>query len=255
MLAEERRNLMVRALEAAGMMSTEDLARQLGVSAETVRRDLVKLEQGGQVRRVHGGASRASGFRGTEATFSERAEAGAAAKQRIATLAAALVRPGQTLSFDVGTTALAVAKALPADYHGTVVTCSLLVACELSGRAGIEVLVCGGRVRPGDLAVSNAQAVAFMKNVHADISFLGSGGISIEAAVTDYHLDEVATRRVLIANSQRSYLLADSQKFGRVCAHRVCGYEEITAVISDREPPAPLLRAIHTAGADALHPR
>ena len=128
MLAEERRNLMVQALEAAGMMSTEDLARQLGVSAETVRRDLVKLEQGGQIRRVHGGASRASGFRGTEATFSERAEAGAAAKQRIAALAAALVRPGQTLSFDVGTTALAVAKALPADYHGTVVTCSLLDA-------------------------------------------------------------------------------------------------------------------------------
>ncbi|MCC7100860.1 MAG: DeoR/GlpR transcriptional regulator [Rubrivivax sp.] len=237
------------------MLSTEELASHLGVSAETVRRDLVRLEGRGLIRRVHGGASSVLGTRGTEATFSERASAGTEAKTTIGALAASLVKPGQTIVFDVGTTALAVARALPPDYHGTVVTCSLLVACELAGRTGVEVLVCGGRVRAGDLAVSNAQAVAFMREVHADVSFLGSGGISAEVGVTDYHLDEVATRRVLITNSQRPYVLADAEKFGRVSAHRVCGFAEVAGVITDREPPPALLHAITRVGAQVLFPR
>jgi DeoR family transcriptional regulator, fructose operon transcriptional repressor len=254
MLAEERRIRVVRALDDAGTLSTDELARQLDVSPETIRRDLVQLEQQGVLRRVHGGATRAPGLRGEEPTFLERAESAADAKRRIGLLAAGTVSPGQTLAFDVGTTSLAVARALPITFHGTVVTCSLLVASELAGRPGLEVLVTGGRVRGGDLAVSNAQAIAYLHDIHADVAFLGSGGISAEAGVTDFHLDEVATRRVLIVNSAASYLLADSTKFGRVAAHRVCGFEDLTGIISDEEPPPGLRRAIVDAGAQVIHP-
>jgi DeoR family transcriptional regulator, fructose operon transcriptional repressor len=203
---------------------------------------------------VHGGAMNGAAVRLEEAPFAERTEVAAAAKQRIAQVAAGLVAPGQTLAFDVGTTALAVARALPGSFHGTVVTCSLLVAAELAGRPGIEVLVAGGRVRGGDLAVSNAQTVEFFRDVHTDVAFLGSGGVAPEAGLTDFYVDEVVTRRVILANAGAAYVLADASKLGKVAAHRVCGLDEVTAVITDQRPPRPLAEAIRDAGGHLLAP-
>lgn len=254
MLAEERRSRIVRALDVSGTLGTEQLAARLDVSPETIRRDLVQLERQGALRRVHGGATRPNSTRGAEPEYLERAASSTDAKRTIGALAATLVTPGQTVVLDVGTTALEVARALPSHFRGTVVTCSLLVAVELAGRPGVEVLVAGGRVRGGDLAVSNAQTVDYLAAVHADIAFLGSGGIAVTTAVTDFHLDEIATRRVMIANARESYLLADSTKFGQVASHRVCGFADITGVISDRQPPAELRRSITKAGARLLLP-
>jgi DeoR family fructose operon transcriptional repressor len=253
-LVEERRLRILRALEEAGTLSTEQLAQRLKVSAETVRRDLVQLDQQGRLHRVHGGAMNGTAVRQEEAPFAERAEVAAEAKRRIAQVASGLVVPGQTVAFDVGTTALAVARALPGSFHGTVVTCSLLVAAELAGRAGVEVLVAGGRVRGGDLAVSNAQTVEFFRDVHADVAFLGSGGVAPEAGLTDFYLDEVVTRRVILANAGVAYVLADASKLGKVAAHRVCGLDEVTAVVTDQRPPRSLAGAIRDAGGRLLTP-
>jgi DeoR/GlpR family transcriptional regulator of sugar metabolism len=253
-LAEERRGRILSALDEAGTLSTEQLASRLGVSAETIRRDLVQLDEQGRLRRVHGGATNASVVRGEEASFAERAESGAEAKRRIARVAAGLVVSGQTVAFDVGTSVLAVARALPASFRGTVVTCSLLVAGELAGRPGVEILIAGGRVRGGDLAVSSAQTVDFFRDVHADVAFLGSGGVSGEAGVTDFYLDEVTTRRVILANAQASYVLADSSKLGKVAAHRVCRLDEVAAVVTDQRPPRAIASAIREAGGKLLLP-
>ena len=97
----------------------------------------------------------------------------------------------------------------------------------------------GGRVRGGDLAVSNAQTVEFFRDVHADVAFLGSGGVAPEAGLTDFYLDEVVTRRVILANAGAAYVLADASKLGKVAAHRVCGLDEVTAVV-DRPAAAAL---------------
>jgi DeoR family transcriptional regulator, fructose operon transcriptional repressor len=254
MLVEERRLRLLQALDEAGTLSTEQLAQRLEVSAETIRRDLVQLDQQGRLQRVHGGAMNGMAVRQEEPPFAERAGVAAEAKRRIAQVASELVTPGQTVAFDIGTTALAVARALPGSFHGTVVTCSLLVAAELAGRAGVEVLVAGGRVRGGDLAVSNAQTVEFFRDVHADVAFLGSGGVAPEAGLTDFYVDEVVTRRVIIANSSAVYVLADASKLGKVAAHRVCGLDEVTAVVTDQRPPRSLAGAIREAGGRLLMP-
>ena len=107
-LVEERRLRILQALDEAGTLSTEQLAQRLKVSAETVRRDLVQLDQKGRLHRVHGGAMNGTAVRQEEAPFAERAEVAAEAKRRIAQVASGLVVPGQTVAFDVGTTALAV---------------------------------------------------------------------------------------------------------------------------------------------------
>jgi len=252
MLAAKRHELILTALRTAGVVSTEDLATRLEASPETIRRDLVILEGTGALRRVHGGAASALGMDGEEASFADRSSSGTEAKRAIGRRAAELVRPGQTVILDVGTTALEVARALPADFRGTVATCSLRVAAELSTRRDAEILVSGGRLRTGDLSMANAQTVAFFADLRADIAFLGSGGVDAVSGLTDFHLDEIASRRVIIANSARSFVLADNTKLGRIAPHRVCGLTDLAGLITDGSVPKPLQVALGVAGSAVL---
>jgi DeoR family glycerol-3-phosphate regulon repressor len=149
---------------------------------------------------------------------------------------------------DIGTTAVEVARAIAADFRGTVVTSSLLVAAELARRPRVEVLVSGGRVRGGDLACSNAHAKALFSDLYADIAFVSSGGVDATAGLTDYHLDEVDIRRTVIANSARSYVLADSSKMDHVAPHRVCGLEAVSGVITETSASPAVTAVIRDAG-------
>ncbi|MFZ1995425.1 MAG: DeoR/GlpR family DNA-binding transcription regulator [Solirubrobacteraceae bacterium] len=254
MLAAQRRAEILEALDAAGTLTTDELAQRLRVSGETIRRDLLLLDREQLIRRVHGGAMAAPQMRRAEPPYSVRVAADSAAKQRIGQLAAGLVTQGQTVVFDVGTTVLAVARALPANFSGVAVTCSLVAAAELATRPGVQVLIAGGRVRPGDLAVSNAHTVAFFEEIHADVAFLGSGCVSPGDGLTDFYLDEIATRRVIIANTATNYVLADSSKLGKVAPHRVCAVNEVSAFITDHAPPEEMEVELRQAGAAILHP-
>lgn len=254
MLPAQRHQRIIEALGRKGTVRTEDLAALLGVSHETVRRDLAILERRALLVRVHGGATSAPSGTGEELSYLERSTSQSEAKAVIGELAAQLLRPGQTVIIDVGTTAVHVARAVPPSFRGVVATCSLLVAAELAGRPGVEVLVAGGRVRQGDLAVSNAHTLGFFQDLRADVAFLGSGGVDAEAGLTDYFLDEVATKRVILANTARTYVLADSSKHGRVAAYRVCALDGLSGLITDEEPPPALASALVRAGAEMIGP-
>ena len=246
MLPVVRHDAIVDAVNAASTISTDELVRMLGVSAETVRRDLALLEERGAIRRVHGGAATVAP-RGEEPSFTERAGIHRPAKSEMARLAAGLLESGQ-----IGTSAVEVARAIPHGWRGTVATPSLLVAVELAGRPGIDVLVSGGRVRGGDLACSNAHAKAMFTDLYADIAFIGSGGVDATAGLTDYHLDEVDARRTIIANSARSFILADSSKLGQIAPHRVCGLAAVSGLITERDPAPAVTAAIREAGGVVL---
>ncbi|MGW8375107.1 DeoR/GlpR family DNA-binding transcription regulator [Streptomyces sp. ODS28] len=247
MLAAERHRRIVAELSRQRFVTTDELTALLAVSRETVRRDLALLERRGELTRVHGGATTPQPPVGEEAPFAERSGARTAEKQAIGRAAAALIEPHQTVVIDVGTTALEVARALPADHAGVVATPSLLVAAEVSTRPRVEVLVSGGRLRAGDLACSNAHALEFFADLRADAAFLGSGGIA-PYGLTDYYLDEVALKRVMLGNASQRYVLADSGKFGRTAAHRVCPLDGFDALIADRPCDRGLREAIRRAG-------
>lgn len=251
MLPVERHDAIVSAVNAAPAVSTDELMRRLGVSAETIRRDLALLEGRGVLRRVHGGAARVD-RRTEEPSYSDRAMINHVAKAQMARLAAGLLENGQTVVIDIGTSAVAVARAVPGGFRGTVVTPSLPVALELADRPGIELLVAGGRLRPGDLACANAYTKAMFTDVYADIAFLGSGGVEAEAGLTDFHLDEIDIRRTIIANSARSYILADSTKLGRIATYRVCALDAVTGLITDGDGPPAIAAAISQAGGVVL---
>jgi len=245
MLPTQRRQAILTEVRQAKAVSAEELARRFGVSLETIRRDLRGLRDRGLLERVYGGAL---SVRSSEGDFATRSTLHAPRKLAIAQLAATLVQPGDTIVIDIGTTALEVARALPRSFRGRVLTNSVPAAMALAARDGIEILLCGGQVRPGDAACYGAQAEAFFADFYADKAFLGSGGVHAQAGLTDYHPPEVATRRTIIAHAAASYVLADSSKLGTIAVHRVCPLSRITAVLTDAGAGAGAVQALTAAG-------
>lgn len=236
------------------MLSTEVLAGKLGVSDETIRRDIVLLEGQGRLLRVHGGAKSVADPRAVDTVepFQARQNGAKEVKSRIGGVAAGLLRKGDIVGIDAGTTALQIALALPKDFQGVVATPCLLVAAELAGRPGLDVLVSGGSVRAGDLMCSNAQAVNFFRDLHTDIAFLSSGGVSASEGLTDFYRDEVDIRRAMLNGSKRSFILAGSAKMEKVAPYHVCGLEDVDGLITDAPPPAALVRKLSELGAELL---
>jgi DeoR family glycerol-3-phosphate regulon repressor len=232
MLPTQRRQAILAQVRERATVSAEDLSRQFGVSVETIRRDLRSLQQRGLLERVYGGATRPSG-RSSEGSFAARSARHIDRKRAIAALASSLVESGDTVVIDVGTTALEVARALPAGFRGRVLTNSVPAAMELSARSDVELLLCGGQVRAGDGACAGAHAEAFFGEFYADRAFLGSGGVHPQAGLTDYYPAEVAVRRTIIDHTAMTYVLADSSKLGEIAVHRVCTLDRLTAVLTD----------------------
>jgi DeoR family transcriptional regulator, fructose operon transcriptional repressor len=246
-LPSQRRQAILAAVRAEDAAAADDLARQFDVSVETIRRDLRALHSEGLLERVYGGATRPSG-RSDEGSFTARSGRNVDLKRAIAALAASLVEPDDTIVIDVGTTALEVARALPASFRGRVLTNSVPAAMVLAAREEIELLLCGGQVRPGDAACFGAQAESFFAEFYADKAFLGSGGVHVRAGLTDYHPPEVITRRTIITQSAASYVLADSSKLGAIAVHRVCPLSRVTAVITDYQASPEVIEALTEAG-------
>jgi DeoR/GlpR family transcriptional regulator of sugar metabolism len=254
MLPTQRRQAILVQVREQAAVSAEDLARQFGVSVETIRRDLRRLGERGLLERVYGGATRPAA-RSSEGSFTIRSARHTDRKRAIAALAASLVEPEETVVIDVGTTALAVARALPAGFHGRVLTNSVPVAMELSARREVELLLCGGQVRAGDGACAGAHAEAFFAEFYADRAFLGSGGVHPEAGLTDYYPAEVTVRRTIIAHTAATYVLADSSKLGAIAVHRVCALDRLTAVVTDDGENHAALAALADAGVTMLQAR
>ena len=245
MLPAERRARLADLVNSSGVISTESLASTLGVSTETIRRDLTTLEDQGLIARVHGGATkRNSSIVSTEPSFDVRSTESLDAKQRIGRTAAAMIPSGGFVMIDVGSTALYVARALPASFAATIVTTSLRVASELAERPGVEVLIPGGSLRAGELALSGVGTMQWLDGKHFDLALLGSGGLHAEAGLSDYYLEEAEIRRSVITHSAASFVLSDSTKFDKIARHRVAEFGDFDGLIADQAPTGELLTAV-----------
>jgi DeoR family transcriptional regulator, fructose operon transcriptional repressor len=249
-LPEERRLQIVEQVSARPLVRADELAERFGVSIETVRRDLDVLQRQGVVRRVYGGVTGLAP-RTREPSFEQRAGLHTDRKTAIGRLAATLISTTDTLILDVGTTVAELARQLPADFRGAVLTNSLLVATHVQ-REGVEVRVSGGRVRAGDLACSGLPTQEFFAGYFVDKAFLGSGGVHAEAGLTDYYPDEVAARQVMLDHAAERYVLADSSKLGQVAMCKVSDLDRITAVITDDGVTPDVARRLRAEGVRLL---
>lgn len=230
MIAAQRYERIRQILGEQGTATIHELVNRIGVSRETVRRDIQYLLQSGELQKVHGGVT--SLHVGVEKNYAARATSNAEAKGRIGAAAARLISAGDTVFVDSGTTCLELARALPMGMRIQAFTNSLVIAGELADRQ-ITAYMLGGLVRPGDLSVSGAMAQSAARGIYVDRAFFGAGGISAETGFMDYHMEEVALRKSLAERAGEVIILADSSKFGTRALAQAFAWSDVTLWITD----------------------
>lgn len=249
-----RHHHIERALQSEAAVSTLELARALRVSQETIRRDLIQLEEKGRLRRVYGGAVMLHRQQSSEPPFTERARINTQAKQVVGNVAARIAAESKTIFIDVGTTAQAAARSLAPFFTGTIVSHSLLVALEISSNSQADLILAPGRLRRGEWSLSGTATHNFIKTMHFDIALLSCGGVDGVAGATDFDFDDAEVKRTVAQQSTEAFILADSSKHGVVGSHSIGDWFDVNGIITDRDPPHGLLARIKAAGGSVRLP-
>lgn len=241
----KRYSQIMRLLDEQGTLSTTALAERLGVSTETVRRDIKPLVRNGKVARTHGAISlpAATG----EAPFERRLRENAAEKRAIARVVATQIGDGDSVMLDTGTTTSVLARALLERRRLTVVTNSSDIARTLATVNGNRVYMAGGELRPDSGAAFGPATVEFIGRFQVDHAIISAGAVDAEG-VMDYELGEAEFARMALTRGARRVVITDHTKFGRRGLVRVCGFDAFDTLVTDRAPPEAISRALALAG-------
>ncbi|HEX9339478.1 MAG TPA: DeoR/GlpR family DNA-binding transcription regulator [Pseudonocardiaceae bacterium] len=245
MLAAERHDLLLERLRRDGKLVAKDLAVELGLSEDSVRRDLRELASAGLCQRVYGGALPISP---ALADYATRAAVEPASKQRVAARAAQLIQPNTAVIIDGGTTALAVIGALPRDLTCTVITHSPTVGAALVDHPSIDVFLLGGRLFKHSAVTCGAAAVEAANTISADLFLLGVTGVHPTEGLTTGDADEAAMKRVLASRAADTYVLASTDKIGAASRYTVLALAQVAGIITDAPPNNPNLAELRQQG-------
>lgn len=245
MLTAERKQLILEILQQEGKVYAPGLSQQMGVSEDTIRRDLRDLAEAGLLQRVHGGALLKSP---AATTYAARQTQTPQAKNAIARAAASLVKSGQVVFLDGGTTTLQVANHLPADLRGTVITNSPPHATALAEHPHLDVILIGGRILKESLVTIGAGTVEAIREIRADICFLGVCCVHYEAGITIPNLEESYVKRAMIAASAEVVALASTEKLETVATFAVAPLSELTHLVTESTAPEAVLQRYQQLG-------
>jgi len=233
MLTAERRQAILIRLERDGKVVASELVAALGVSEDTVRRDLRELASGGLVQRVHGGALPPPPETGS---FTQRLTVSAEAKAHLAEAALPLLAGASVIVLDGGTTALELARRLPPDHACTVLTNSPPVAGALASHPRAEVVLIGGRLLKEAQVTVGATAVNALSEVRADVCVLGVCSIHPVLGVTCTDHDEAHVKRAMVAASAEVIALATADKLMTAGPWVVAPVADVTHLVTDAGP-------------------
>lgn len=241
----ERLSSILDQVGERGRVDVTELAASLGVSGATIRRDLQSLSRNQLLVRTHGGAT--ANASGDEVPTRVKAALHQREKRTIGRAAAALIEDGAVVGMTGGTTVLELARALSERRGITVVTNAINIAAELTGHAGIRLVVVGGIARPSYELVGPA-AEAMLSNYHLDVAFIGVDGLTPEEGCTTYDEMEAQTDLAFLSRARRSVVVADSTKLGRVTFARISLLSGVTDIVTDRGALPEQLAALRQAG-------
>jgi len=231
-MPQERQQWILRRLRSHGRVVAVELAAEFGVSEDSVRRDLRELAAQGLCRRVYGGALPVPV---TVPPLKQRRVEHTGRKQALARKAATLVRPGQVLLIDAGSTNAAIAAALPERCGLTVVTNAPDVALALLDREGFEIQLIGGRVDPRIGGALGAQAVKELQRVRADLCFPGACALDVAGGLWGFDSEESLFKRAMVEASSETVVAVTSDKLGAVATHRVAGLAEVHHLVVEHD--------------------
>lgn len=233
MLAPARHSAILAELQRERIVRISDLAKMLGVSLMTVRRDIESLDDAGLVEKIHGGAKLPGGVSTHEPGFEVKSTQLEAEKTAIAREAATLVHQGMAVGMSAGTTTWALAKILSNGPRITVVTNSLRIADVFhAGNAQSKVIITGGERTPSD-ALVGPLATSSLKQLHLDVLFLGVHGVDTDAGFTTPNLLEAETDRAFVSAARKVVVLADHTKWGTLGLTTIANLEDVDELISD----------------------
>src|SRR3954469_17024890 len=246
-LASERRELLVSVLAVEGRVVASEAALRLGVSLDTIRRDLDELASMGALRRGHRGALPASP---SAPRFVDRRETDVAAKRAIAEAARSLVADGQVVLLGGGPTVLELARRLPDELTGTVITSAPDVAVALLDHTALEVVLLGGPVDPDTRTVVGGEAVDALKTVRADLCVLGACSLHHDAGVTVLHRGEAVVERAMVAQAARLAVLGAAGKLGSAGPYVVGTADDVDVLVTETAAPADDLDHLRARGVE-----
>jgi len=246
-MLSKRHSDILALLENRGTLAVSALAEMLGVSLETIRRDVKPLVDSGQMVRSHGAVGLA-GHLG-EAPFQKRMRENAGAKRAIARAVAATIRDGDAVMLDTGTTTSFLAREMVRLSRLTIITNSSDIARTLATQNGNRVYMAGGELRPDNGAAFGRSAIEFVAQFSVTHAIISAGAIDT-GGFMDFDLDEAEFARMVLSRGERRIVVSDHTKFGRRGLITVCPFSGIDMLVTDRTPPSDIAAALSEAGAE-----
>jgi DeoR/GlpR family transcriptional regulator of sugar metabolism len=241
MLTTQRKKHLLDLLNRNGQLVAKTLSEQLGLSEDTIRRDLREMAKEGLLKRVHGGAMPALPASPALAVFSEREYISSDAKLAIGRAAAALVQPGQVVFVDGGTTSVCLVRHLPMDLKATIVTHSPSIAVELVNHPQIEVVLIGGRLFKHSIVAVGAAAIEAIGRIRADIYFMGVCSLHPKAGISTGDFEEACVKRAISEASTQTIVLASPEKLETAAPFQIVELTQVARIIVNHEVPKKLI--------------
>ena len=239
MLTLHRKQELLARLRRDGKLVAKEFSVEMGVSEDTIRRDLRELAHDGLLQRVHGGALPASP---AVVDFAGREEIRHEGKVAIGRAAASMIQAGQVIILDGGTTSREIARHLLPELRATVITHSPTIALELVPHKMIEVILLGGLLFKHSVVAVGAACLEAISKVRADIFFMGVTGLHPEAGLTTGDFEEAAIKRALSRAAAETYVLASAEKLNAASPYLVLGLEEVSGIITESDIDNAVLR-------------
>ena len=248
MLKKERQAFILHKVNLHNRVLSSDLSQAINVSEDTIRRDLQELSDFGKLIKVHGGAlskSFSSSFNSSKIYAIE-------SKKRIAQKAASLIKDGMFILTSGGTTITEMAKALPESLKATFITGSLQAAIEYTHHPNIDIIFIGDKVLKSSQITVGGEAIAKIKQIKADLCFLGINALDLNHGLTDNDWEVVQLKKAMIESSAKVVALSISEKLNTTQRIKVCDIQDINILITELDDNSPLLDAYKKNGLQIL---
>jgi DeoR family transcriptional regulator of aga operon len=233
MLSEERRRAILQVIQEDGRVVVRDIARRFHISVITIRKDLEFLHQQGQLERTHGGALPVKTGALMDSSIQEKERLHRQEKTRIAAAATRMIRKGQVIILDSGTTTTAIARSCRHVKNLTVITNAINIGAELAD-SPVEVILTGGTLRKNSFSLVGPLAEESLRKLSADLLFLAVDGFDVRYGLTTPNLLEARVNRAMAESARRTVVVCDSSKFGRRSLSLILPTSAVHETITDK---------------------